>query len=222
MGAVRPPTKLKEVITKERVGAADEGRSRRSSARRKPALRGSVSGDDLGERARRATTEVQPQKPKAPRRLGDIPAGNCSLSEILLPRSHEPENGGARRIARSPYACSRPFGTAVHWTAPARRARGRVQTAGSAPDRSSGVSSLRFARWHSSVSQYTQFLKQLEQPKNAGAGDTGQRGQEAGSDPLTTKFAVHRVPSQIQETAACDREQRVQNMRAKIRRETQL
>ena len=63
---------------------------------------------------------------------------------------------------------------------------------------------------------------QLEQPENTGTGNTGQRGQEAGSDALTAKFAVHGVPSQIQETAACDREQRVQNMRAKIRREAQL
>ena len=41
------------------------------------------------------------------------------------------------------------------------------------------------------------ILKQLEQSENAGAGDTSQRGQDAGGDALAAKFAVHRVASQI-------------------------
>lgn len=45
--------------------------------------------------------------------------------------------------------------------------------------------------------KYTQFLQQLEEPENAGAGNAGERRQEAGSDTLAAKFAMYRVPSQI-------------------------
>jgi len=45
--------------------------------------------------------------------------------------------------------------------------------------------------------KYTQFLKQLEEPENAGARNTGQRRQETGRDALAAKFAVNCVPSQI-------------------------